>query len=79
MKFSFKDFFSKSDQIRRKLEEIHEKLENVCSELHVHFVDNGNIRGFNHFKDSLYLLESRKRLLANNLLSNLIHFLSVMH
>ena len=54
MKFSFKDFFSKCDQIRRKLEEIHEKLENVCSELHVHFVDNGNIRGFNHFKVYIY-------------------------
>lgn len=60
------------------MEESHNKLENACKELQVHFVDNRNILEFNHFKDSLHLSKAGKRLLANNLLSKFNNYLSVM-
>ena len=48
------------------IEDLHKKLVSVCKEMQVHFIDNGNICGFNLFKDGLHLLDSGKRLLANN-------------
>ena len=60
------------------MEESHNKLENACKELQVHFADNRNILEFNYFKDSLHLSEAGKRLLANNLLSKFNNYLLVM-
>ena len=54
-------------------------LASICKEIQVHFVDKRNICGFNLFKDDLHLLDSGKRLLANNFVDNFNNFLSVIH
>ena len=59
------------------LEDFTLKLVNVCKEMQVNFIDNSNITGFYLFRDGLHLLESGKKLLANNFLSNFKNFLSV--
>ena len=61
------------------LEDVHLKLVNVCKEMQVSFIDNRNITGFYLFRDGLHLLESGKKLLANNFVSNFNNFLSVKH
>ena len=61
------------------LEDAHLKLVNVCKEMQVYFIDNRNITGFYLFRDGLYLLESGKKLLANNFVRNFKSFLSVKH
>ena len=61
------------------LEDVHLKLVNVCKEMQVYFIDNRNITGFYLFRDGLHLLESGKKLLANNFVSNFNNFLSVKH
>ena len=61
------------------LEDVHLKLVNVCKEMHVYFIDNRNITGFYLFRDGLDLLESGKKLLSNNFVSNCNNFLSVKH
>ena len=61
------------------LEDVNLKLVNVCKEMQVYFIDNRNIMGFYLFRDGLHLLESGKRLLANNFVSNFNNFLSVKH
>ena len=52
------------------LEDIHLKLGNVCKEMQVYFMDNRNITGFYLYRDGLHLLDSGKKLLANNFVSN---------
>ena len=61
------------------LEDVHLKLVNVCKEMQVYFIDNTNITGFYHFRDGLHLLESGKKLLANDFVSNFNNFLSLKH
>ena len=61
------------------LEDIHLKLVNTCKEMQVYFIDNRNITGFYLFRDDLHLLESGKKLLANNFVSNFENLLSVKH
>ena len=59
------------------LEDVHLTLVNVCKDIQVYFFDNRNITGFYVFRDGLHLLDSGKKLLANNFLSNFSKFLSV--
>ena len=54
------------------LEDVHLKLVNVCKEMQVYFIDNRNITEFYFFRDGLRLLESGKKLLANNFVSNFV-------
>ena len=61
------------------LEDVHLKFVNVCKEMQVSFIDNRNITGFYLFRDGLHLLESGKKLLANNFVSNFNNFLLVKH
>ena len=61
------------------LEDVPLKLVNVCKAMQVYFIDNRNITGFYFFRDGLHLLESGKKLLAKNFLSNFNNFLSVKH
>ena len=61
------------------LEDVHLKLVNVCKEMQVYFIDNSNITGLFLYRDGLHLLESGKKLLANNFVSNFTNFLSVKH
>ena len=61
------------------LEDVHLKLVNMCKEMQVSFIDNRNITGFYLFRDGLHLLESGKKLLANNFASNFNNFLLVKH
>ena len=65
--------------INEFLEDVHLKLGNVCKEMQVYLIDNRNITGFYLFRDGLHLLESGKKLLANNFASNFNNFLSVKH
>ena len=61
------------------LEDFHLKLVNVCKEMQVYFIDNKNITGIYLFSDGLHLLESGKKLLADNFVSNFNNFLSMKH
>ena len=61
------------------LEDVYLKLVNVCKEMQVYFIDNRNITGFYLYRDGLHLLESGKKLLANNFVSNFNSFLTVKH
>ena len=62
-------------RITEFLEDVHLKLVNVCKEMQVYFIDNGDITGFYLFSGGLHLLESGKNLLENNFISNLSTFL----
>ena len=61
------------------LENVLLKLVNVCKEMQVSFIDSRNVTGFYLFRDGLHLLESGKKLLANNFVSNFNNFLLVKH
>ena len=63
------------------LENLHKKLVSVCKEIQLfyQFMDNRSICGFNLFKDGLHLLDSGKRLLANNFIFNFNNVLSLIH
>ena len=61
------------------LKDVHLKLVNVCKKMQVSFIDNRSITEFYRFRDGLHLLESGKKLLANNFVSNFNNFLSVKH
>ena len=50
------------------LERVHSLISNYCRENACFYIDNRNIRGFCLYKDGLHLLESGKKILANNLL-----------
>ena len=63
--------------ITEVLEDVHLTLVNVCKDIQVYFFDNRNITGFYVFRDGLHLLDSGKKLLANNFLSNFSKFLLV--
>ena len=51
------------------LEDAHLKLVNICKKMQVYFIDNRHITGFYLFRDGLHLLDSGKKLLANNFVS----------
>ena len=53
-----------------------QRLVKLYHELNVDYVDNLIIYGFHHFKDGLLMLESGKRLLANNFIFNFSKFLA---
>ena len=53
------------------LERVHGLISNYCRENGCFYIDNKNIRGFCLYKDGLYLLESAKKILANNFIVNL--------
>ena len=61
------------------LEDVHLTLVNVCKDIKVYFFDNRNITGLYVFRDGLHLLDSVKKLLVNNFVSNFSKFLSVKH
>ena len=60
----------------KTLENIHDKIASLCSELNLRYIDNRNINANHLFKDRLHLMESGKTILANNFISNLNNFLS---
>ena len=61
------------------LNDIQKKLVDVCRELNVYYIDNTNIKGISLFKDGLHLLDSGKKVLANNFVNSINNFLPVMH
>ena len=54
---------------------VHEQLVSLCKRLEIIYIDNRNIREIHLFKDGLHLLDSGKRILANNFIFNLNNFL----
>ena len=57
------------------LDDAHEQLVSLCKRLEMIYIDNRNIREIHLFKDGLHLLDSGKRILANNFIFNLNNFL----
>ena len=53
------------------LERIHSLISNYCRENVCFYIDDRNVRGVCLYKDGLYLLESGKKILANNFIVNL--------
>ena len=53
------------------LDDVHEQLVSLCKGLEIIYIDNTNIREIHLFKDGLHLLDSGKRILANNFIFNL--------
>ena len=53
------------------LEETYKKFEVFCRNNSVILIDNRNIRGHHLYRDGLNLLESGKRILANNYITYL--------
>ena len=47
-------------------ERVHSLISHYCRENACFYIDNKNNRGFCLYKDGLYLLESGKKILANN-------------
>ena len=56
------------------LERDHNLISNCCRENACFYIDNRNIRGFCLYKNGLHLLESWKKVLANNFIVNLNNF-----
>ena len=61
------------------LERVHALISNYCRENACFYIDNKNNRGFCLYKDCLYLLGSRKKVLANNFNVNLNNFFLEAH
>ena len=61
------------------LERVHSLISNYCRENACFYIDNRNIRGFCLYKDGLHLLESGKKILANNFIVNLNKFFVDAH
>ena len=57
------------------LDDVHERLVSLCKRLEIIYIHNRNIRETHLFKDGLHLLDSGKRILANNFIFNLNNFL----
>ena len=57
------------------LNDVHDRLVSLCKSLEINYIDNRNIRETHLFKDGLHLLDTGKRLLANNFIFNLNNFL----
>ena len=57
------------------LDDVHERLVSLCNRLETNHIDNRNIRETHLFKVGLHLLDSGKRILANNFIINLNNFL----
>ena len=57
------------------LDDAHEQLVGLCKRLEIIYIDNRNIREIHLFKDGLHLLDSGKRILANNFIFNLNNLL----
>ena len=52
------------------LERAHNLISNYCRENYCFYIDNRNITGFYLHKDSLHLLDGRKKIPANNFAVN---------
>ena len=61
------------------LNDLQKKLVDVCREVNVYYIDNTNIKGVSLFKDGLHLLDSGKKMLAQNFVNSINNFLSMMH
>ena len=61
------------------MEKVHILLSNYCRENACFYIDSRNVRGFRLYKDGLHLLESGKKILANNLIVNLNNFFLETH
>ena len=56
---------------------VNQRISNMCRDNSFVFIDNNNIPTSSFFRDSLHLLETGKRVLANNFIDNLNNFLRV--
>ena len=63
---------------RQILNDVYDRLVSLCKRLEINYTDNRNIRETHLFKDGLHLLDTGKRILANNLIFNLNNFLYQM-
>ena len=79
VKYIFVSGLVYTKRIITELEDVHLKLVNVCKEIQLYFIDNVSITGYYLYRDGFHLLESGKKLLANNVVSNFNNFLSVKH
>ena len=61
------------------LERFYILISNYCCENACFYIDNRHIRGFCLYKDGLHLLESGKKILANNFIVNLNKFFLETH
>ena len=61
------------------LDRVYSLISNYCRENACFYNDNRNISGFCLYKDGLHLLESGKKILANNFIVNLNKFFLDMH
>ena len=79
VKYIFVSDLVYTKRIITELEDVHLKLVNVYKEIQLYFIDNMSITGYYLYRYGLHLLESGKKLLANNVVSNFNNFLSVKH
>ena len=56
---------------------VNQRISNMCQDNSFVFIDNNNIPTSSLFRDGLHLLEIGKRILANNFIDNLNHFLRI--
>ena len=56
------------------LNDVHDRLLSLCQRFEISYIDNRNIREAHLFKDSLRLLDTDKRILANNFIFDLNNF-----
>ena len=56
---------------------VNQRISNVCRDISFVFIDNNNSPTSSFFRDGLHLLETGKRVLANNFIDNLNNFLRV--
>ena len=56
------------------LNDVHDRLLSLCQRFEINYIDNRNIREAHLFKDSLRLLDTDKRILANNFIFDLNNF-----
>ena len=61
------------------LERVHILISNYCRENVCFYIDNRNIRGFCLYNDGFHLLESGKKILDNNFITNLNNFFLETH
>ena len=57
------------------LNDVHDRLVSLCKRLEINYIDNRNIRETHLFQNGLHLLDTGKRILANNFIFNLNNFL----
>ena len=57
------------------LNDVHDRLVSLFERLEINYIDNRNIWETHLFKDGLHLLDTGKRILADNFIFNLNNFL----